>query len=288
MIPAEINKNVCEVLCKIHGQEVIIRGESTIGGGCINNALKLETNVSTYFLKWNSASSFPGMFSSEARGLNLLRNSSTLYIPEVISANESEEHSYLMLEYIDSATMSKSYWEHFGKSLAELHKVSTDQFGLDHDNYIGSLRQSNQQHSTWKDFFINERLMPQLKLASLEAGLTQKFENLYGKLDEIFPNEPPALLHGDLWSGNYMVSKTGAPVTMDAAVYYGHRETDLAMSKLFGGFDSRFYSAYNEAFRLEQGWQERFDICNLYPLLVHVNLFGGSYLNQVRSTLEKF
>lgn len=288
MIPVELDKIVCEKLSEIHNLDVNIRAQNAIGGGCINNALKLKTNVGNYFLKWNDASLFPGMFDSEAKGLNLLRDSNSVYVPEVISSNESGEQSFLMLEYIDSGGMSVNYWEDFGRQLSTLHRVSADAFGLDHDNYIGSLKQSNQEHSTWRDFFINERILPQLELANLESGLTQKFENLFEKLDDLFPNEAPALLHGDLWSGNYMVSENGDPVIMDAAVYYGHREMDLAMSKLFGGFDTRFYTSYNEAFHLERGWELRLDICNLYPLLVHVNLFGGSYLSQIESIMRRF
>ena len=288
MIPAELNKYVCEKLSEIHGQDVHIHTESAIGGGCINHALKLKTNVNTYFLKWNDASSFPGMFDSEARGLNLFRSSNSVSIPEVISFGESGNYSFLMLEYVDSGAMNKNYWENFGRSLSELHKKSATNFGLNHDNYIGSLNQSNQDRPTWKDFFVNERLIPQLKLANLESGLSQKFENLFEKLDDIFPNEPPALIHGDLWSGNYMVSESGDPVIMDASVYYGHREMDLAMSKLFGGFEARFYTAYNEASHLEKDWESRMDICNLYPLLVHVNLFGGSYLSQIESIMRRF
>ena len=288
MIPAQLDTIVCKKLSEIHSCDVHIHADNAIGGGCINNALKLKTNVGTYFLKWNDAAQFPGMFHSEAKGLNLLRDSNSVYVPEVILADEAGGYSFLLLEYIDAGAMNNNYWENFGSRLAELHRVSATNFGLDHDNYIGSLKQGNHQHPTWKEFFINERIIPQLTLANLDSRLTGKFDNLFEKLDDIFPNEPPALLHGDLWSGNYMVSATGDPVIMDTAVYFGHREMDLAMSKLFGGFDSRFYISYNKAFQLEKGWESRMDICNLYPLLVHVNLFGGSYLAQIESILRRF
>ena len=152
--------------------------------------------------------------------------------------------------------------------------------------------QQNNSHTNWTDFFIQERLQIQIKLArdhhQIESTTISKFEKLYHRLDDIFPKEQPALLHGDLWSGNFMVDEKGAPVIMDPAVYYGHREMDIAMTKLFGGFDNQFYDAYNAHFQLEKGWKSRIDICNLYPLLVHVNLFGGSYLQQVKNIITKF
>ena len=180
----------------------------------------------------------------------------------------------------------------FGKQLAQLHQNTNTSFGLEESNYIGSLLQQNNLHNNWIDFFINERLKPQIKLArdngKIDLSTITKFERLYTKLDEIFPEEPPALLHGDLWSGNFMVDEKGGPVIIDPAVYFGHREMDIAMTKLFGGFNQQLYQSYNEHFPLEKGWEQRVDICNLYPLMVHVNLFGGGYLEQVKSILNKF
>jgi len=171
-------------------------------------------------------------------------------------------------------------------------RLTNTNFGLDYNNYIGSLHQQNNLHPTWVDFFINERLQPQIKLArdnnEIDSTTILKFENLYKKLDEVFPKEKPALLHGDLWSGNFMSDEKGESVIMDPTVYYGHREMDIAMAKLFGGFDAEFYSSYNEHYPLENGWEQRINVCNLYPLMVHVNLFGGGYLGQVKSILSKF
>jgi len=288
MIPAELRDFMQKRLCEMHGNEAKIIGESAIGGGCINNAIELKSNAQSYFLKWNNASRYPSMFDSEAKGLNLLRDSNSVYIPEVITSGEAGSYSFLMLEYISAGRLANQFWENFGKSLSDLHRNTDPMFGLDHDNYIGSLPQSNTQHASWSEFFIAERLAPQLQMAHLGSGLNQKFEKLFSQLNEIFPEEPPTLLHGDLWSGNYMVSSEGEAVIMDGAVYYGHREMDLGMTRLFGGFDSKLYAAYNESFSLEPGWEDRMDICNLYPLLVHVNLFGSSYLSQVESIMRRF
>jgi fructosamine-3-kinase len=165
-------------------------------------------------------------------------------------------------------------------------------FGLDHENYIGSLTQINSVKSDWLDFYINERLGYQLKMAvdhgKLGSGTVQDFEQFYVFLESFLPSEAPSLLHGDLWGGNLMIGSAGEPVIFDPAVYYGNREVDLAMTRLFGGFSSRFYETYNEEFPLLPGYEDRIDVYQLYPLLVHVNLFGGGYISQVKSILNQF
>jgi protein-ribulosamine 3-kinase len=185
-----------------------------------------------------------------------------------------------------------NYWKDFAQKLAQLHKNTAPIFGLDHDNYIGSLPQSNRQTQKWTDFFISQRLEPLVTKAVasglLDSQTAQRFDRLFSKLDQLIPEEKPALLHGDLWSGNVMTDEHGEVCLIDPAVYYGHREVDLAFSTLFGAFHGEFYEAYNEAFPLEKGWKQRIDLFNLYPLLVHLILFGRSYYHQVISTLEKF
>jgi fructosamine-3-kinase len=154
---------------------------------------------------------------------------------------------------------------------------------------MGSLAQSNSKESDWAQFFIKHRLEPQVKMA-VDSGFTfsSSFDHIYKILDKEVPKAPPALIHGDLWSGNFMVDANDSPVLIDPAAYFGHRETDIAMTTLFGGFSSSFYDFYNSAFPLESDWQERIGLHNLYPLLVHVNLFGSGYVNQVNQVLRKF
>ena len=163
---------------------------------------------------------------------------------------------------------------------------------MDHSNYIGRLPQRNAFEETWVDFFIEHRLEVQLGLAiyngHVDSFYADRFRSIYAVLPDEFPDERPCLLHGDLWSGNVMIGPKGEPVILDPAVFYGHREAELAFTRMFGGFDPYFYSAYNEATPLEVGFESRIDLYNLYPLLVHVNLFGTSYLSGVERTLKRF
>lgn len=263
-----------------------------ISGGCINESIRLNINNTAYFLKWNDAKKYPGMFETEALGLKLLKSTGSIGVPSVIEQSELNDTSYLLLEFVDAGQELKNYYETFGAALARMHKCSADLFGLEYDNYIGSLNQFNKQTENGVVFFVEQRLKKQLAQAQekglLPLALKRKFTALFERLDDIFPDEKPALLHGDLWSGNYITGKDGAAWLVDPAIYYGYREADIAMTRLFGGFNSAFYSAYNNESPMEPGWEKRLDYYNLYPLLVHVNLFGSTYLNQIQNILSKF
>jgi fructosamine-3-kinase len=265
---------------------------SLSGGGCINHGGKLETSSGDFFLKWNDRSAHPGMFLAESTGLRTLSSARALRIPEVIAVGETSAHQYLLLEFIDAKAKKKSYWKDFGYGLAKMHQCSAPLFGGDHENYIGSLPQHNGFSKRWTDFFIEKRLKIQLDLGSknrlINPSILKRFDDLYKQLPSIFPTEKPSLLHGDLWSGNLITDNFGNACLIDPAVYYGNREADLAMTTLFGGFDPEYLASYNEVFPLIPGFEARFDIYNLYPLLVHVNLFGKSYLSRVVSILDHF
>ncbi len=269
-----------------------IQSVKYVGGGSINQARLLETKTGQYFLKMNSNSDAMEMFETEAKGLDLLSNSKTFKIPRVIALGKDESTAYLLLEFVETGYRKAGFWKSFGHQLAALHQHSAKQFGLDHHNFIGSLPQTNNYCETWSAFYANERLSPQIKLAQnqnrIQTSDIQSFDNLIKKLPNIFPNEPPALIHGDLWSGNFMVSSSSTPVLIDPSVSFSHREMDLAMSKLFGGFEFQFYQSYREAYPTEPGLNERIEIYQLYYLMVHVNLFGGGYINSVRSILNSF
>ncbi|MEX1132798.1 MAG: fructosamine kinase family protein [Flavobacteriales bacterium] len=291
-LPGSLVEQLTERLTFHIGEPVDIEEACPVDGGSMNDAWRLETDAGRFFLKTNRADRFPSMFEAEADGLQRLRAVGPVRVPEVIAHGEDHDDSYLLLEWVEEGIKSQEFWEDFGRGLAQLHRHTAKHFGLESDNYIGNLVQRNTPERNWASFFIHQRLEPQLKMARdrrrVEAGMAFRFERLFHKLDKLFPVEPPALLHGDLWSGNFLCDAQGKPVLIDPAVYYGHREMDLAMTKLFGGFDAALYTAYNDEWPLEQGWEERVDLCNLYPQLVHVNLFGGNYVQQVEVVLRRF
>lgn len=269
-----------------------VRAFVPAAGGCINHGGEIKTaGGASYFIKWNNAQLFPDMFAAEHNGLLLLAKANAVRVPAVMGVVQDDRWQVMVMEYIRPSKPAGNYWEMLGEQLAALHLITAPRFGLDTDNYIGSLPQHNTQKAKWVDFFISNRLEFQLLLAEqhgrAEATLRKRFEKLYTRLPEIFPDEPPALLHGDLWSGNLITGEAGQPCLIDPAVYFGHREAELAFTRLFGGFDSRFYQAYQSVFALHPGFSDRADVYNLYPLLVHVNLFGGSYLASVLRTLSR-
>ena len=263
-----------------------------LGGGSINQVYKADTAEGSFVMKVNSITRFPGMFSAEAKGLALLSKANGPAVPEVYAETVSGNAQFLLMEYLEPGKRIKDFFGDFGRRVAELHRNSSDSFGLDHTNYMGSLPQYNEQQNNIVDFYIKQRLEPQVKMATDNGNLNnqdvQKFEALYASFSQILPQEPPSLIHGDLWNGNYIVGPSGTACIIDPAVAYSAREADLAMTKLFGGFDEDFYAAYYEEFPLQQGWLERIDLWNLYPLLVHVNLFGGGYVEEVRRVLKKY
>lgn len=291
-LDSDLQQTILISLERVVNTKVELLDFRNVSGGCINQGGKLTTTQGNYFLKWNDAKRFPDMFKKEALGLALLREPKAAKIPSVIAVGENSRTQFLILEFIETGRPNAMYWNELGKSLAALHKQTSSAFGLDHDNYIGSLPQDNSKNDNWIDFFIQSRINPQLKLAvdngKLNVSQLRSFECLYKELPSLLPIDRPSLLHGDLWSGNVIVDHAGAAVLIDPAVYYGHREMELAYTQLFGGMESDFYNAYFEAFPVVSGFDNRVDIYNLYPLLVHVNLFGGGYANQVISILNRF
>lgn len=263
-----------------------------VGGGSINDTYRLTTDHGDLFVKVNSASRYPGMFSKERAGLDLLRETGSIGVPEVLHHEGVGDDAYLLMEWLEAGQLVSGYWDVYAAELAALHRNTSDRFGLDHDNYIGSLPQVNSMKDTWSDFFAENRLLFQGRMAFDDRLLQQddvrKIERVCNRLDNLMPHEQPALIHGDLWGGNFKTGPDGKAWIIDPAVYYGHREMDIGMSRLFGGFDPAFYDAYQRHFPMEKGWLDRVDLCNLYPLLVHVNLFGGSYAIQVRRILDRF
>ena len=263
---------------------------SSVGGGCIANSQIIETEKGNkYFLK--SYSRQNSIIQSEANGLLELAKANAIQIPNVISVTDK----FLILEYFPTGKRREDFSELFGNQLAEMHKTTSKKFGFFENNFIGSNRQINLPlYENWIDFFWENRLLFQFKLAEKNGYVDSSFRNIFAKLEKLLPSiiegteEPPTLLHGDLWSGNFIVNQKGDPVLIDPAVYYGHREMELAMTKMFGGFDSKFYSVYNECNPLPDNWQYRLNLYMLYHVLNHLNLFGTGYYSQAISIIKYY
>jgi fructosamine-3-kinase len=259
-----------------------------VSGGDINQAHEARlADGRQIFVKSNDDAP-AGMFAAEARGLDWLAQAQALRVPTVITQGPD----FLVLECLRPGRRKPDFDEQLGRGLAALHRTGAPHFGLDHDNFIGRLAQANGPLPTWAAFYRERRLLPQLRLAvdshRASTAMRQGFEHLLARLEDLVgPAEPPARLHGDLWGGNAMVDETGMPCLIDPAVFGGHREVDLAMMRLFGGFGPRVFAAYEEAFPLPPGHQARVPLYQLYFLMVHVNLFGGSYVASVEHALTE-
>ncbi|MFN4145414.1 MAG: fructosamine kinase family protein [Runella sp.] len=292
MWPAEEQYSFFEgILYETLGQALEVLEVRLVSGGSINTAVRVFTSEGTFFVKFNHAER-EDMFEKEARGLAMLRQADALHIPTVLGYGQKGDKAYLIQPFVENGGQRPDFWENFGESLALLHSHTQKQFGLDFDNYIGSLPQSNSLTNNGIVFFIEKRLRPQVGLALyndlISHEMYQRFEHFYELLPNLLPNERPALLHGDLWSGNFLTNERGRVSLIDPAPYYGFREAELAFTQLFGGFDDSFYDSYQDTFPLEPGFDYRIPIYNLYPLLVHVNLFGRSYLPPIERLLKRY
>ncbi len=268
-----------------------IKSISPLAGGDINDVYKVHAALGKFVIKHNSRQRFPEMFFKEANGLNTLQEVG-IRTPAVIDHFEHRDDQFLVLEFIQEEKAGHKFWIQFANSLSSLHKKSHTSFGLDQDNYIGSLVQQNDQKSTWEEFFISKRLKPLIKMAFDQGHLTRKhlsgFDNFYKIFSELVPIEAPSLLHGDLWLGNIICGLGQQAFFIDPAIYYGHREVDIAMTRMFGGFDPVFLDHYHHCFPLEKGWEERIPIHNLYPHLVHLVLFGNAYLSGIEHVIQRY
>ena len=261
---------------------------SSLAGGSINQVYLLDTSEGKRVVKINSASKFPGMFEAEKQGLETLKQAKAFDIPAVLGLGEVQDKAYLLLEYKKEGFQKGHFWKVFGEQLSRLHKTTAGTFGFPASNYIGSLPQYNGQCQSAADFYVSQRLEPQVKMASERGFSLGELSGFYRNISEEIPQEAPALLHGDLWSGNYIANEEGLPCLIDPAVCYGPREMDLAMMKLFGGFPSEVFQIYDDQFPLQPNWERRIPLWQLYYLLVHLNIFGRSYLPQVKEIIGRF
>jgi fructosamine-3-kinase len=265
-----------------------------LSGGCISNAYRITlADKGTYLLKLNNQNK-EDMFIKEGHGLQELKKVNAIRVPEVFNCDAG----FILLEYIKSAPKQKNFFEEFGRKFALLHKYTSNEFGFYENNYIGSTPQINLPDNTsrlnWVSFYFNNRLLFQFRLLEkngyADSSLRDAFSKIEQKIDSILSgiDYSPSLLHGDLWSGNYMPDESGNACLIDPAVYYGHREADLAMTKLFGGFPATFYTSYNESFPLLDEWEYRENIYMLYHVMNHLNLFGGGYYSHTLSLMKSY
>ncbi len=301
-VPSSVRRSVEEALARREGRSVRINRATRVGGGCVSPVARIEMDDGTvHFLKWGAVETTeearPGMLAAEAEALEAMGATGTVRVPEVIGLRDpehaDEDVRWLVMEWLEPGRPQPGTWGALGRRLAALHRSTGPAYGWDRPNFIGPLHQPNGRTDHWPAFWREARLEPQLRLA-VDAGFlgdddTARFHALFAELDDLLEpaaTDGPSLVHGDLWNGNVHVTDAGTAALVDPSVYHGHREVDLAMSELFGGFGREFYDAYEEAWPVEPGYARvRRSIYQLYYLLVHVNLFGGGYVGSTRSTL---
>jgi len=272
-----------EKLSEQQNQPVVLKSSQMLGGGCINQAARMTTSAGDFFVKWN-ASAPAGMFGKETAGLNEMRKSENpfLKIPEVIWSKETDDlPGLLLLEYLQPTLSSAGFDEQLGRGIAQLHRKTASQFGFHHDNFCGTTVQDNTWTDNWPEFYAQRRIGRLVQQIKSVRGMNWEELKTYEKLVDRMPvllahSTVPSLIHGDLWSGNYM-NTTNGPALIDPACSYADREMELAMMKLFGGFSVSVWSAYLETFPLPYDWQQRIHLYQLYHVLNHYLLFGGSY-----------
>ncbi|MBK1878300.1 fructosamine kinase family protein [Pelagicoccus mobilis] len=259
-----------------------IASQRALGGGCINDAYRLEgEDGRPFFVKANQLD-FHDSFAAEAAALKELAETNTVRVPQVVAQIQGNSQAYLILEYIDARPSRTGDWQTLGRQLAQLHALPKPYFGWHRDNLIGATPQPNPQTSSWLDFFAEHRLEHQLSLCQSRGYKLPLAAELLKELPTLLAdhNVAPSLLHGDLWSGNAAFDSAGSPFIFDPGSYYGDREADLAFTEFFGGFPPEFYQAYNAEFPLAPGYSRRKTLYNLYHCLNHLYLFGASYAHQ--------
>jgi protein-ribulosamine 3-kinase len=264
--------------------------DTRVRGGCINECYRWDSGAGPLFVKLAMPGSLP-VFEAEAAGLRELALADAIRVPRVLAVGAAGNYAYLVLEWLELRAQSESTQRLLGEGLVRLHMRTARRFGWERDNTIGSTPQVNTWSDDWQDFFREQRLQFQLDLARRNghgAALQARGAELLQHLPVLLGDHRPqaSLLHGDLWSGNAAADQAGTPVIFDPAVYYGDREADLAMTRLFGGFGSVFYEAYEQAWPLPEGAAGRVDLYNLYHVLNHTNLFGGAYLGQAIGLID--
>jgi len=279
---------IAQEISRATGHPFDIQERRSIGGGSINQAYRISDGDRDFFLKLNRAVQY-GMFEAEALGLKDIADSKTIRVPRPICWGTAAGSAYIVMEYLPLGNSSRESWYQMGQDLAAMHRVISDRgFGWRKDNTIGDTPQKNPWTADWVTFFIEHRLRYQFQLANRRGHFPRQDELLSAVPSLLSGHDPaPSLVHGDLWSGNASVTADGTPVILDPATYYGDREVDIAMSELFGRFPQPFYEGYDAAYPLENGYEVRKTLYNLYHIINHFNLFGGGYGSQANSMIDR-
>lgn len=283
-------KKIAEHITQVTAENFEVTNHSSVGGGCINSGYKITNGSRNYFVKLNQASQI-AMFEAEALGLKQMCETQSILVPKSICYGIEGNNSYIVLEWLDLGGRGQDKsWEEMGRKLAALHHYQgKSEFGWDINNTIGSTPQINTWNADWAEFWAESRIGYQLKLAKRRGGTFRQSDRLLKIIPELLAGHQPqpSLVHGDLWGGNAGVTVDGEPVIFDPATYWGDREVDIAMTELFGSFPSAFYRGYNQAWPLDDGYQQRKSLYNLYHILNHFNLFGGGYDSQAERMIQQ-
>ncbi len=285
-----MNKSLSEFLEGLMGCP--IQNMVPVSGGDISSAYQISAGSDQYFCKHHDGPEALSMLEAEMEGLNAIRETAVIKAPQVYYCQSWEAGAVLIMEFVRSKRPRDTEMALLGKQLAQMHLGEARSFGWHSSNFIGSLAQSNTKMDRWPEFYVSERLVPQLKMARdrqfLSSDEIPSHDRMIGILEELCPDTTPSLLHGDLWGGNYLIAEDGTPFLIDPAVHYGHHEVDIAMSQLFGGFGDAFYRAYERDLPGDALSADRIKVYQLYYLLVHLNLFGRSYYASVNSILKQY
>ncbi len=283
---------LADALGRATGRQFARAPGADVHGGSIHRCVRWETNAGPVFVKLASAAE-ADLFEAEAAGLRALAEAHVVRVPDVIATVTTPSDAALVLEWLDFGGTDSRAEARLGQQLAALHRVEGPAYGWHRDNTIGRTPQVNTPGDDWPRFYAEQRLGFQLRLAErngLSARIVSRGRALADRCAEYFTDYRPApsLLHGDLWGGNWAVERSsGAPVLFDPAVYFGDREADLAMTRLFGGFGPAFYEAYEQAWPLDAGARTRRPLYDLYHVLNHYNLFGGGYGTRAAGLIER-
>ena len=286
-----MQKQIIEEILEEVNPSLKLKEYEELRGGSVNTAVKVKANSEVFVIKYNHKE-FHENFQSEVNNLELIENSKTINTPKIYKHGTTQNHSFLALEYIKEAPVSVHSIRYLAEKMAAFHSVISDQCGLEYNNFIGPFEQNNETEQHWFRFFLEKRIKPMVRKSMqndlLDNSMYKDFESFqfYKQVETLLTSDGNVLLHGDFWNGNVIYTEREAYL-IDPSCYYGSREVDMAFSNLFGGFHPMFYDIYESLLPYQKEYEKRFNVYNIYPLLVHLNLFGDKYLKDIEIALKK-